>query len=166
MGFFCAKAERERRRMRLNFVIDRNCSSGGRGLQAKQRYHYVTSMGLTVLYRPVGKREYELIEATGFRRFPPRLPEQPFFYPVTNEEYATQIARDWNTRDEASGWTGYVLQFRIPSAFLGKYPVRTVGSAIHQEYWIPAGELEDFNDQIEGAIEAVARFGSEAWHRE
>jgi hypothetical protein len=65
---------------------------------------------VTVLYRPVGQREFELIEASGFRRFPARLPEQPFFYPVTNEAYATHIARDWNTRDEASGWTGYVLR--------------------------------------------------------
>ena len=61
-------------------------------------------MSTTILYRPVGQREYELIEASGFRRFPPRLPEQPFFYPVANEEYATQIARDWNTGDEASGY--------------------------------------------------------------
>jgi hypothetical protein len=74
-------------------------------------------MELTILFRPVGQREYELIEATGFRRFPPRLPEQPFFYPVTNAEYATQIARDWNTKDEASGWTGYVL--RVGCAFRG-----------------------------------------------
>src|ERR1051326_323876 len=86
-------------------------------------------MELTVLYRPVGQREYELIEAANFRRFPPRLPEQPFFYPVTNEEYATQIARDWNTKDEASGFAGYVLRFQIPSEFLRKYPIRTVGSA-------------------------------------
>ncbi|HLK66379.1 MAG TPA: hypothetical protein VKU19_23255 [Bryobacteraceae bacterium] len=70
-------------------------------------------MDLTVLFRPVGQREYELIEAAGFRRFPPRLAEQPFFYPVTNEDYASQIARDWNTKDEASGWVGYVLRFSI-----------------------------------------------------
>jgi hypothetical protein len=44
--------------------------------------------------------------SVGFKRFPPRLPEQPFFYPVTNQDYATQIARDWNANDEASGWTG------------------------------------------------------------
>jgi hypothetical protein len=52
---------------------------------------------LTTLYRPVGRQEYDLIAAADFRRFPPRLPAQPFFYPVTNAEYATQIARDWNT---------------------------------------------------------------------
>jgi len=115
-------------------------------------------MELTVLYRPVGQREYELIEAANFRRFPPRLPEQPFFYPVTNEEYATQIARDWNTKDEASGFVGYVMRFHIPSEFLRKYPIRTVGSALHQEYWIPATELEEFNNHIDGTIELIASF--------
>jgi hypothetical protein len=115
-------------------------------------------MELTVLYRPVGQREYELIEATGFRRFPRRLPEQPFFYPVTNEDYATQIARDWNTKDEASGWIGYVLRFRVQSEFLRKYPVRTVGSSVHQEYWIPAAELDEFNDHLEGVIASIACF--------
>lgn len=116
-------------------------------------------MEMTVLYRPVGQREYELIAASGFQGFPPRLPEQPFFYPVTNEEYATQIARDWNTKDEASGYAGYVLRFQVESDFLGKYPVRTVGTGIHQEYWIPATELEQFNDQIVGLIDLIVRFG-------
>jgi hypothetical protein len=115
-------------------------------------------MQSTVLFRPVGQREYELIEATGFRSFPPRLPDQPFFYPVTNEEYATQIARDWNTKDETSGYVGYVLRFRVGSAFLKAYSPRTVGSSVHQEYWIPAEELDDFNAQIEGAIELIACF--------
>jgi len=115
-------------------------------------------MELTTLFRPVGQLEFELIQATGFRRFPPRLPEQPFFYPVTNEAYAAQIARDWNTKDEMSGWTGYVLRFHVRSNFLAKYPIRSVGSATHQEYWIPAEELNDFNGQIEGEIETIACF--------
>jgi hypothetical protein len=115
-------------------------------------------MELTVLYRPVGQREYELIAGSEFRRFPPRLPEQPFFYPVTNAEYATQIARDWNTKDEASGRIGYVLRFRISSEFLRRYPVRTVGTVVHQEYWIPAADLEAFNDYIDGQIETTACF--------
>jgi hypothetical protein len=115
-------------------------------------------MELTVLYRPVGQREYELIEASGFRRFPPRLPEQPIFYPVTNEAYATQIARDWNTKDEASGYVGYVLRFRVNSEFLRRHARHTVGASIHEEYWIPAAELTDFNEQIVGTIESIARF--------
>ena len=111
-----------------------------------------------VLYRPVGQREYELIAATGFRRFPPRLPQQPFFYPVANEDYATQIARDWNTQDAASGYTGYVLRFCVDAAFLARYPERIAGSSLHKEYWIPAEDLEAFNDRIVASTETVSRF--------
>lgn len=93
-----------------------------------------------MLYRPVGQCEYELIEATGFRRFPARLPEQPFFYPATTEEYATQIARDWNTTDAVSSYVGYVPRFNVRSKFLVRYPIRTVGAAVHQEYLIPAAD--------------------------
>jgi hypothetical protein len=110
----------------------------------------------TVLFRPVGQHEYELIGAAEFRRFPPRLPEQPFFYPVTNEDYATQIARDWNTKDESSGYVGYVLRFRVRSEVIQRYPLRRVGAAVHEEYWVPAGELDDFNDHIDGVIESIA----------
>lgn len=46
------------------------------------------------LYRPTGPEELELVRASGFRRWPPRLPEQPIFYPVTNGAYARQIARN------------------------------------------------------------------------
>ncbi|MCW5960282.1 MAG: hypothetical protein KIS76_08975 [Pyrinomonadaceae bacterium] len=46
------------------------------------------------LFRPVGKNELALIEESDFTAFPPRLPEQPIFYPVLNENYAIQIARD------------------------------------------------------------------------
>lgn len=109
-----------------------------------------------VLYRPVGQAEYELIAASGFRAFPPRLPGQPIFYPVASEEYATQIARDWNTRDAASDFVGYVTRFRVASAFLDHYELRTVGAGVHQEYWIPAGHLEAFNASLLGPIEVTA----------
>jgi hypothetical protein len=117
-------------------------------------------MALTTLYRPVGQREYELIALSGFREFPPRLPEQPIFYPVTNEDYAVQIARDWNTHDEASGNVGYVLSFQVDSTFLQRYPLRTVGAGTHTEYWIPSEELATFNQHIEGVIETLARYTS------
>jgi hypothetical protein len=39
------------------------------------------------MYRPVGPKELKLLD--GFRRWPPRLPEQPIFYPVTNERLQT-----------------------------------------------------------------------------
>ena len=71
-----------------------------------------------------------LIAESGFKVFPPRLAEQPIFYPVLNEEYATQIARDWNTRHGA-GRKGYVARFRARSKFLEKYEVQTVGGVVH-----------------------------------
>jgi hypothetical protein len=107
------------------------------------------------LYRSVGPRELELIRQSGFREFPARLPEQPIFYPVLNEEYAIQIARDWNTRDAGSG---YVLKFEIQSEFLSTYDVHVVGSSIHREYWIPSGDLEEFNRNIVGTIQMVHEF--------
>ena len=110
------------------------------------------------LYRPVGERELALIRESGWRAFPARLPHQPFFYPVLHKEYATQIARDWNTKDEASGFVGYVLRFRVRQTSLKAYPIRTAGSSNHQEYWIPAAELEKFNENIVGLIEVVSEF--------
>jgi hypothetical protein len=111
---------------------------------------------VTTLYRPVGQLEFDLIKHSG--RFPARLPIQPIFYPVLNEDYATQIARDWNTKDAASGYAGYVLRFRVRSDFLAEFPVQTVGAKQHQELWIPAERLEDMNNAIVGEIETVSVF--------
>jgi hypothetical protein len=108
-----------------------------------------------VLFRPVGEKELALIREASFRAFPPRLPEQPIFYPVVQEDYAVQIARDWNTRD---GGIGYVTRFRVRAAFLQRYQRQTAGASIHQEYWIPAEELPDFNAALVGPIEVIAEF--------
>jgi hypothetical protein len=113
------------------------------------------------LFRPVGQKELDLIRESGFRAFPPRLPTQPIFYPVLNEEYAMQIARDWNTKDAASGYRGYVTRFHVRKAFLAAYPIKTVGNATHQEYWIPAEDLANFNANIMGMIEISAEFHAE-----
>lgn len=110
------------------------------------------------LYRPVGPKELALIEASGWKKFPPRLPEQPIFYPVTNEEYALQIARDWNASHDGGG---YVTRFEIDADFVQRYPIHTVGSSIHQELWVPADELSEFNRHIVGAIEVIASFPPE-----
>ena len=115
--------------------------------------------GLTTLYRPVGQTELDLIRASGFREFPARLPEQPFFYPVLTHAYAIQIARDWNTKDASSGFAGYVVRFNVLTEFLDQYDVRTVGSSEHKEYWIPATDLPNFNANIVGTIEVIASFG-------
>ncbi|HYR11825.1 MAG TPA: hypothetical protein VEQ60_28835, partial [Longimicrobium sp.] len=109
----------------------------------------------------VGQAELELIEASGWRAFPPRLAHQPIFYPVANEEYAVQIARGWNTKDAASGYVGYVTRFRVRSDFLARYPLQTAGARRHQEYWIPAEEMDAFNAALVGPIEVVAEFRGE-----
>jgi len=111
----------------------------------------------TTLYRPVGQAELELIAASGYHAFPPRLPEQPIFYPVLNEEYATQIARDWNARHN-NPRVGYVTRFNVRAEYLATYEVRIVGGSQHAEYWIPAGDLDRFNQNIVGLIEVIAEY--------
>lgn len=113
------------------------------------------SMNVIVLFRPVGPNELALIEQTGFTRFPPRLFHQPIFYPVMNEEYAIQIARDWNV--PASG-SGFVTRFAVDAEFLKRYEVQNVGGEIHNELWVPAEEMELFNQHIIGKIEVVREF--------
>ncbi len=109
----------------------------------------------TTLYRPVGPEELKLIEDSGWSAFPPRLPDQPIFYPVTNESYAIQIARDWNV--PASG-SGFVTRFDVETEYLRRFPVETVGGREHTELWVPAEELEEFNRHIVGKIEVTKRF--------
>ena len=115
-------------------------------------------MPTTKLFRPVGQAEFDLIAAGGFIAFPPRLPEQPIFYPVLNREYAEQIARDWNTKDERSGFTGYVLEFDVDTEFLKRYDIQKAGSSKHLEYWIPSEELAEFNRYIVGKIHVLSKF--------
>jgi hypothetical protein len=114
-------------------------------------------MDTVTLYRPVGLTELNLIRQADHLAFPPRLPDQPIFYPVLDEEYAVQIARDWNTKHSKDG-LGYVTRFRVRRKFLAKYEVQTVGSSRHREYWIPAEDLPDFNANIIGPIEVIAEF--------
>ena len=114
---------------------------------------------VVTLCRPVGPQELELIEGSGMRAFPPRLPDQPIFYPVLSEAYAMQIARDWNV--PASG-AGYVTRFDVLKSFIDRYRVEHAGSKAHLEYWIPAEDLADFNRAIVGGIEVTAAFGKDA----
>ncbi|MDB6076323.1 MAG: hypothetical protein JWO82_70 [Akkermansiaceae bacterium] len=109
----------------------------------------------TTLYRPVGPNELKRIEESGWKAFPPRLPEQPIFYPVTNEGYAVQIARDWNVK--ASG-SDYVTRLEVDAEYLARFAVETVGGREHTEHWIPAEELEEFNRPIVGPIEVIRSF--------
>ena len=115
----------------------------------------MTDAATVTLWRPVGPAELDLIRQSGMRAFPPRLPEQPIFYPVTTEAYAIKIARDWNV--PASG-SGYVTRFNVAKAFLDHYEVQTAGGKAFQEYWIPTEELSAFNAAIVGEIEVTHSF--------
>lgn len=112
-------------------------------------------MTTTTLWRPTGPTELALVEESGWRAWPPRLPDQPIFYPVLNEDYATRIARDWNVK--ASG-VGYVTRFDVAAEFLDRYEVQQVGGQTILEYWIPAEDLAELNAHIVGRIEVVAEF--------
>ena len=116
-----------------------------------------------ILYRPVGTSELELIKESGYTAFPPRLPEQPIFYPVLNEEYASEIAEKWNTKTKDG--RGYVTRFSVDDDYIQQFEVHTVGSHIHKELWIPAEELPTFNRNITGRIEVIKEFSSETAYK-
>lgn len=112
-----------------------------------------------VLYRPVGKKELQLIIDSNYKKFPPRLPEQPIFYPVLNEKYAEEIASRWNATDKNHDYKGFVTRFEIDNEYISKFQIQTVGASYHQEFWIPAEELENFNGHIIGNVEVIKSFG-------
>lgn len=123
-------------------------------------------MKLVTLYRPVGQKEMDLIKDSGYKTFPPRLEWQPIFYPVMNQQYAEQIALQWNTKDEFSGYAGYVTAFDLPENYLRQFPVQNVGGEIHNELWIPAEALEEFNKNIIGEIRVVQSFFGDGYKSE
>lgn len=113
-----------------------------------------------ILYRPVGIKELELIVQTGYREFPPRLPEQPIFYPVLNFAYAEQIARDWNAK--SGNYAGFVTRFEVEDVYASQFETHTVGRrGLHEELWVPAAELEEFNAHIVGTISIEAAYYGE-----
>jgi hypothetical protein len=94
-------------------------------------------------------------QARSDRRRRPRLPEQPIFYPVCNEDYAAEIARRWNPVDPSSGFAGFVTRFRVPAARVEQYPRRVVGSGRHEELWVPAEDLASLCASFVGPIEVI-----------
>ena len=109
-------------------------------------------METITLYRPVNQKELDLIAQLDWQGFPPRLPEQPIFYPVTNLLYARRISIEWNV--PAYG-KSYVTQFAIDAHYLQKFDMQNVGGEGIDEFWIPAEELAEFNRHIVGKIAVV-----------
>lgn len=112
-----------------------------------------------ILYRPVGTRELKLIEKSNYSKFPPRLPEQPIFYPVLTEKYAVEIASIWNVKYN-DDHKGYVTKFEIDDTYCGQFEIHQVGDEYHKEFWIPAERLEEFNLHIVGKIDIINEFSS------
>ncbi len=110
------------------------------------------------MYRPTGPKELELVEESGYTKWPPRLPEQPIFYPVTNEQYAREIAVKWNIKDSK---VGYVTRFSVRKSFASRYQIQQVGAAHHTEWWIPAEDLDELNKNIVGKIEVIGEYRDE-----
>lgn len=114
-------------------------------------------MKTTSLYRPVNKVELDLIADLNWKGFPPRLADQPIFYPVMNQEYASQITVEWNL---PSYKNGFVTKFEVDSDYLSKFKVEKVGLDHFLELWVPSEDLEEFNDHIIGKIEVVEAYSS------
>ncbi|WP_170784658.1 ADP-ribosylation/crystallin J1 [Ruegeria lacuscaerulensis] len=111
-----------------------------------------------ILFRPTGAKELELVKESGWKVWPPRLADQPIFYPVTTFEYAEKIARDWNSVLPAPDNCGFVTKFEITHEAEKKYTVQDAGGKAHTELWIPADDLTWFNGQILGKICVVAGY--------
>ncbi|MFC3450021.1 hypothetical protein [Amycolatopsis speibonae] len=112
-------------------------------------------MKTTTLWRPTGRAELDLVRESDWREWPPRLPEQPIFYPVLNEAYAIKIARDWNVRFDGAG---FVTRFEVETDFVRRYPVQQAGGKTILELWVPAEDLAEFNTHIVGKIEVTHEF--------
>lgn len=112
-------------------------------------------MKTTTLFRPVNDKELALIKEMQYAGFPPRLADQPIFYPVINEAYATQITKDWNVPTYG---VGYVVKFEMQTDYLSQYPIQNVGGKQHDKLWIPSDELAVFNKHIVGKVEVISKF--------
>jgi hypothetical protein len=116
------------------------------------------------LYRPVGLAEAVLILESGATRFPPRLPEQPIFYPVLTREYAEQITRNWNAPSDAAGYAGFVTKFHLDAKYAAQFKEHVVGrSAVDREFWVPAEELDQFNQHLVGPITLLSAHYGEGY---
>lgn len=113
-------------------------------------------MELVECFRPVNQKELDLVAKSGYAKWPPRLPDQDIFYPVTNEAYARALTQ-WNVTDYR---VGYVTRFFVKKIFMDKYPIQKVGGKEATEWWIPAGDLEELNQNIVGLIEVIAEYRS------
>ena len=122
-------------------------------------------MATRTLFRPIGEKELILIHENEYRKYPPRLEWQPIFYPVLNEAYAAEIASKWNTTDAFGNYLGFVTRFDLLEDEFNRYKVENVGGPTHNELWVPAEDLERFNEAIVGTIQVTKVFMGDQFHK-
>ena len=93
----------------------------------------------------------DLVIQSGYKKWPPRLPDQDIFYPVTTEQYAHEV-NAWNFKQFGDG---YVTRFEVKEEFVKNYKIQAVGGLTRTEWWIPASDLETLNENIIGLIEVI-----------
>ncbi len=112
----------------------------------------VRQVSTTTVFHPVRADELPLIEQSDWRRFSPRLPDQPVFTLALTWDHARRIA-------DAGSRRRSVIRCSVRTTFLNRYQVETTGGIANQEYRIPADDLDAFNAALDGPIEVVDSFG-------
>ena len=120
---------------------------------AAQFRDFIIPLERTILFHALGSDELELIKRSGWTQFPSRSREEPLFYPILTEEYATQVAKEAYVEVDGVGW---VIKSAVSTDFVRKYDVQQIGASYQREYWIPAAELADLNRHLVGPIEVLA----------
>jgi hypothetical protein len=112
----------------------------------------------TILYKPLSPTQLAAVIRANWLSFSPDTPGQKIFYPKLHLDYAEKIARQWDAIEYS---VGFVVRFIVPSTFINRYDLQSVGYDEHSEYKVPIDELELFNHQIMGKIELVSAFTSD-----
>jgi len=104
------------------------------------------------LFRAVGEKEFRLIQQNGFKGFPARMPGRRKMNLAPDKEYAMQIALKRNTEDRRN----YILEFEADDNYIFWFGTKTADG--HQEYNIPAEQIDEFNSHITGLISVAGVF--------
>ncbi len=56
---------------------------------------------------------------------------------------------------------GFVTRFAVDAAYAAKFQRGIVGGREHEELWVPAEELDEFNSHLVGKIEVISHFKGE-----
>lgn len=51
-----------------------------------------------------------------------------------------------------------MTRFKVNKSFVDRFQIECVGAEYHTEWWIPAEDLNELNDNIAGLIEVIGEF--------